>query len=120
MATQDTCCTIAPYFQVHDGKLESFKILCERFIDKTKKEPDCLYYGFTFDGDKVHCREGYKNAQGLLNHLENVGAILQEALAIADITRLEVHGPADQLTQLQEPLADFNPEYWQLEYGFRH
>jgi len=28
MATSDTCCTIVPYFKVHDGKLEDFKTGC--------------------------------------------------------------------------------------------
>lgn len=102
MATQDTCCTIVPYFKVHDGKLSAFKSLCEQFVAKTRQEPACLYYGFSFDGDQVHCREGYTNAEGLLAHLENVGPLLQEALKIADITRLEVHGPETELAKLRQ------------------
>ncbi len=31
-----------------------------------------------------------KDAEGLLAHLENVGALLQEALTLSDIERLEV------------------------------
>ena len=27
MATDDTCCTLVPYFKVHDGKLAEFKAL---------------------------------------------------------------------------------------------
>ena len=76
MATQDKCCTIVPYFKVKDGKLEAFKSLCEQFVEKTGKEPKCLYYGFSFDGDQVHCREGYADADGLLFHLENVGSLV--------------------------------------------
>ena len=120
MATQDQCCSIVPYFQIHSGKQEDFKALCERFIDKTKEESGCLYYGFSFDGDKAHCREAYKNADGLLAHLANVGALIEEALTIADITRLEVHGTREELQKLYDPLKEFNPEYWQLEYGFRN
>ena len=59
MATNDTCCTIVPYFQVQSGRLEEFKALCERFVAKTEEEPDCLYYGFCFDDHIAHCREGY-------------------------------------------------------------
>ena len=59
MAAQDKCCTIGPYFKVHSGKLEDFKELCGRFVEKTGEESKCLYYGFSFDGDQVHCREGY-------------------------------------------------------------
>jgi hypothetical protein len=71
-------CTIAPYFKVHDGKLEAFKLLCEQFVEKTNEEPKCLYYGFSFDEDQVHCREGYVDSEGLLHHLENVGSLLKK------------------------------------------
>ena len=30
METQDTCCTIVPYFKVQSGKLGTFKELCEQ------------------------------------------------------------------------------------------
>jgi len=119
MATQDKCCTIAPYFKVSSGQLEAFQGLCEQFVAQTSGEPKCLYYGFSFDGDQVHCREGYDDAEGLLAHLENVGPLLQEALKIAAITRLEVHGPADELAKLREPLAHLQPQFFTLEYGFR-
>lgn len=119
MATQDQCCTIVPYFQVKSGKLDAFKGLCERFVEKTKQEPKCLYYGFSFDGDQAHCREGYEDAEGLLAHLENVGPLLEEALKIADIARLEIHGPEEELARLREPLAGLKPQFFTLEYGFR-
>lgn len=45
MVTQDTCCSVAPYVKVHPGKLELFRALCERFVEKTSKESGCLYYG---------------------------------------------------------------------------
>lgn len=119
MATQDRCCTIVPYFKVHPGKVQAFKALCERFVEKTRQEPKCLYYGFSFHGDEVHCREGYEDAEGLLAHLKNVGSLLDEALKIADITRLEAHGPEQELAKLREPLADLKPQFFTLEYGFR-
>ena len=119
MATQDTCCTIVPYFKIQNGNIDAFKGLCEKFVEKTSNEPDCLYYGFCFDGDLAHCREGYKNAEGLLAHLENVDALLGEALKISDITRLEVHGPEQELEKLREPLAGLTPQFFVLEYGFR-
>ena len=119
MATQDTCCTIVPYFKVHQGQLENFKKGCEAFVETTSNEPKCLYYGFSFNGDEAHCREGYADAEGVLAHLDNVGALLQEALKIADLTRLEIHGPESELARLREPLAGLNPVFFVLEYGFR-
>ena len=85
MSTQDKCCTLGPYFNVPAGNLEAFKQLCEQFVKKTSEETKCLYYGFSFDGNQVHCREGYKDADGLLAHLENVGSLLEEALKIAKL-----------------------------------
>jgi len=119
MATKDKCCNIVPYFKVSSGKLEAFKGLCEEFVAKTSREPKCLYYGFSFSGDQVHCREGYEDAEGLLAHLKNVEVLLQEALKIAEITRLEVHGPENELAKLREPLANLKPQFFTLEYGFR-
>ncbi len=119
MTTQDNCCTIVPYFKVLDGKLEAFKILCEQFVEKTNTESKCLYYGFSFDEDQAHCREGYEDAEGVLAHLENVGSLLDEALKIAEITQLEIHGPETELAKLREPLANLQPQFFTLEYGFR-
>ena len=93
MTIPDTCCSLAPYFKVHEGQLEAFREGCTDFVEKTGSEPGCLFYGFSFNGDEVHCREGYKDAQALLAHLENVGDLINEALKISDITRIEVHGP---------------------------
>jgi len=119
MATQDRCCTIVPYFKVYEGKLDQFREYCEEFVRLTDSEKKCLYYGFSFDGDQVHCREGYADAEGLLTHLENVGALLGEALKISDLSRLEVHGPAEEIEKLRAPMADLNPQFFVLEYGFR-
>ena len=76
-------------------------------------------YGFSFNGDQVHCREGYEGAEGLLAHLVNIGSLLQEALKIAEVVRLEVHGREEELAKLREPLSDFRPTYFTLEYGIR-
>ncbi len=120
MATQDTSCTIVPYFRVAEGKLDAFRALCEEFVARTESEPACLYYGFSFNGNTIHCREGYQNAEGLLTHLDNVGDILERALEIAELARLEIHGPDSELAKLREPLSALKPEFYTLEYGFRH
>jgi quinol monooxygenase YgiN len=119
MATTDTCCTIVPYFTVQADKIENFKKVCEQCVEKANEELKCLYYGFTFDGNLAHCREGYADAEAVLAHLENIGPLLQEALKLADITRLEVHGPEMELAKLRKPMAGLNPRFFTLEYGFR-
>ena len=120
MANRDACCTLVPYFKIHAGQVEAFKAFGPQFIARTETEPKCLHYAFSFCGDEAHCREGYTDADALLAHLDNVGALLQEALKIADLVRLEVHGPAAELAKLQEPLKGLNPKYFELaEGGFR-
>jgi hypothetical protein len=59
----------------------------------------------------------YVDAEALLAHLANVGGLLKEALKIADLIRLEVHGPAKELDKLKEPLAEFKPTWFVREYG---
>ena len=119
MQSPDTCCTLVPYFKVNEGQLGAFKALCERFVAQTRSEPGCVHYAFSFNGDEAHCREGYDNAEALLAHLENVGAILGEALKIAAITKLEVHAPAAELSKLRQPLAGLNPAFFTIEGGLR-
>jgi hypothetical protein len=79
--------------------------LLPAFVDKTAAEKENLFYGFTVNGDEVFCREGYTDAEGVLAHLDNVGALLAEALKTADLARLELHGPAEELDKLKGPLA---------------
>jgi quinol monooxygenase YgiN len=119
MPTTDTCCTIAPYFKVKPGQLGAFKKLCERFIELTKPDPACLYYGFAFDGDLAYCREGYVNADALLAHVKSVGPTIEQAMKISELVRLEVHGPEGELAKLRGPLGDLKPQFFTLECGFR-
>ncbi len=118
MATQDQNVSIHPYFKVSEGNLSKFKDFCKKFVAATETEPACLYYGFSFNGDEVHCREGYIGAEGLLTHLGNVGSLLDAVLTFSTV-RVEIHGTEQELAKLREPLAHLNATYFTLEYGFR-
>src|SRR2546421_1237973 len=107
--------SLHPYFKVHPGKFDTFKPGFQAFVEKTSKEEKNLFYEFTVNGDEVFCREGYTDAEGLLAHLENIGALLAEALKIADLIRLEVHGPAVELEKLRGPMAHLKPAWFTLE-----
>ena len=119
MATSDTCCTIVPYFKISDEDLPKFKSYCDRFVAMTQNEEKALYYGFSFRDNAAHCREGYADAEGVLAHFDNVGELLEEVLGFAELTRLEIHGPAEELDKLKGPLAHLEIDYYTLEYGFR-
>ncbi|BAQ63794.1 hypothetical protein GM3709_559 [Geminocystis sp. NIES-3709] len=99
--------------------MNEFEKLCPEFVEKTRQETKCLYYGFSFNGNIVHCREGYQDAEGVLTHLANVEILLQQALTISDLIRLEIHGNETQLEKLRQPLANFKPDFFVLKYGFR-
>lgn len=113
----DTVCTLVPYFKVKPGQLDAFKAGLPAYVERTKNEKGCVHYAFSLDGDTVHCREGYDDAAALLAHLDNIGALLQETLKIADIARLEVHAPAAEIEKLRAPLAALKPQFFVLEPG---
>jgi len=106
--------SLHPYFKVHAGKMEEFKAGFAAFIEKTRTEPKNLFYAFSVKDDEVFCREAYADAEGLLAHLDNVGALLTEALKIGDLVRLEVHGAAAELEKLRAPLAHLKPEWFEV------
>lgn len=113
----DTACTLVPYFKVKPGQLDAFRAGVPAFVERTKSEKGCVHYAFSFDGDHAHCREGYDDAAAVLAHLDNVGDLLKEALKIADIVRLEVHGPAAEIDKLRAPMAALRPQFFVLEPG---
>ncbi len=115
----DTCCTLVPYFEVQEGQLPAFKALGPQFVAKTRTEPGCVHYAFSFDGNTAHCREGYTDADAVLAHLQNVGELLGQALKIAKIVRLEVHAPSAEVEKLRGPMASLNPQFFLLEEGIR-
>ncbi len=117
MTTEDKVCTLVPYFEIAEGKLAEFKALGPKFVERTKTEAGAVHYAFSFSGQNAHCREGYVDAAAVLAHLENVGALLAEALKISKIVRLEVHGPAAEVDKLRTPLAGLNPQFFVLEPG---
>lgn len=109
--------TIHPYFKVHAGKEAQADAVMEKFVATTTGEPACLFYEFTVLGDEVFCREGYVGAEGVLHHLDNIGAVLAEMLTVSDLSRLEFHGSAEEIDKLREPLAHLNASLFVLKRG---
>lgn len=117
--SSDTCVSVAPYFQIHAGQAAAFRAVCEKYVTWSAREPGCLYYGFSFDGDIAHCREGFENAAALLAHIDNLRPILHEMAALSTLLRIEIHGIAAELAHLKAPLAALNPQWFVLEFGYR-
>merc|ERR1712139_615215 len=63
-------------------------------------------------GARAICREGYDCAEGFLEHLQNVDGPLKAAMDVADVVRVEVHGPVPEVDKLREPLKNFPAVFW--------
>jgi len=111
----DDTVSMMVYWKMRDS--QKFLKGCSDFAELTKKEDGVKYYGFTRAGDEVVCKEGYDSADGFLAHLQNVNGPLQAALQVADIMKIEAHGPQSELEKLREPLKDFSVTYWQYSKG---
>ncbi len=122
MELHDSVVSMHPYYKVSVENLAAFKTLANDLIETTRGEMGCLYYGFSFSEDEIHCREGFKNAETLLAHLDNVSDLRRRVSSIAEVSRLEIHGPAEELAKIKEfdPMQKLNPKYFVLEGGFRN
>jgi len=119
-ALSDGTVTLAPYFLVRD-KEQFCNIWREDFAHFQHKD-DCVHYAFTFSEDgRAHCREAYHDAKGVLQHLADVDSPLKKALdpSVAQLERLEVHGPASELDQLRDALGPLGAQFYRCEWGFR-
>lgn len=101
--------SLHPYFKAHPGQRDACHALLPAFVELTQPDKNCLYYEFTAREEELFCREAYTDAAAALAHLETVGPLLGEMLKIADLTRLEIHGPDEELAQLKPVLENLNP-----------
>jgi len=106
--------SLHPYFKIQPGKTDAVKASLPRFVEKSSTEKEIVFYEFSISGDQLFCREGYESANGLLAHLDNVSELLAALMKIADLTRLEVHGPAEELAKLKAPLDPLSPVFFEL------
>jgi quinol monooxygenase YgiN len=111
--------SINPYMRAKPGQLPALQALFPAFVARTAKEPLCLFYEFTVNGDVTFCREAYLGAEGVQAHLANVGDLITEQLKYGDLFRLELHGPAAELDKLRAGLASMNVEWYIKEAGVR-
>mmetsp|Transcript_124658 Transcript_124658/g.399365 ORF Transcript_124658/g.399365 Transcript_124658/m.399365 type:complete len:972 (-) Transcript_124658:83-2998(-) len=107
-------------FDVPAGKFQAFKDNLRSFYDAIQPAAEgLLYYGFTLDedGGKVVCKEAYKDAAGVLEHLENVDACFQKALSIGTMHSIEALGPDVELEKLKPKLTDLGCKFYASDSG---
>ena len=68
----------------------------------------------------AHCRETYKSAAAVLQHLSDVDATIKEVLSsgAATLERIEVHGPKSEIEQLKTAVALRGCIMYNAEWGF--
>ena len=90
------------------------------FVERTKTEEGCVYYGWDVVGDKLFCRESYVDGKAVNAHLANVGPCIEALLAegVAKLDRIEIHGPADQLELVKPGTAALGTVYYETHSGF--
>lgn len=109
--------SLHPYFKAHSGQQAACHALLPAFVAATNPDKDCLYYEFTAREDEIFCREAYTTAAAALAHLQTVGSLLDEMLKIAELTRLEIHGPEADLAILKPALGGLNPAWFSTVIG---
>jgi len=119
----DPYVSLSPYFKLKD--VAKFKEIWKAAYDSFAHIQNCLHYAFTFhtaaDGTVyAHCREAYTSAATVLQRLADIDGPLQAALEVAELERLEVHGPAAEVEQLKEALTPLGCKFFVTEWGFRH
>ncbi|KNC75506.1 hypothetical protein SARC_11970 [Sphaeroforma arctica JP610] len=106
---------LLPYFRVKNGGsiTDEQRETMAQCVGRVKaNETECLFYSFQENGKEFYCQEGYENADALKKHMANCGDLIGKLLETADLYRVEVHGPKEELVQLEDTLKDLNPTYW--------
>jgi len=115
----DNHVALAVIFDVPDG--EEYKSYFPKFYAKVKSgTKDCIYYGFATCGNKVLCREGYKNAGGLLAHTAEVKDELEGMIKKIGKERVKIlcSGPASEIEKLKPHMDGRLPiKYIELDSG---
>jgi quinol monooxygenase YgiN len=118
MVPYSSVCSINPSFTVQDWtKAEA---IMQDFVEKTKTESGCVYYGWCRTGDKLKCREAYVDGAAINVHLENVGPCIQALLAdgIATLDSIDIQCPSDQVGVVKPGTEALGTTYFEVHSGF--
>ena len=118
---EDTFIEFTAYFTVPDGKYDELQVRMKDLYDLTKKEPKCVFYGYTYADDKKSgmSREAYADAEGQAHHITNVMPTLMAMMkdGLIKMERTNVSGPANELAKLKEPFKNMNVTYYNTVPG---
>ena len=103
------------------GKRPTTAIFVADFYDHRTAQDSFVKLLLLFRGTPARCNDLHDRGFGLDgdDRFQGCYTVLQRALAISEITRLEIHAPAAELDKLRKPLADLKPQMFAVEMGFR-
>jgi len=111
--------SVAVIFDVPAG--EDYKSYFPKFYAKVKAgTKDCLYYGFATCGNKVLCREGYKNGEAMLAHSNEVKEDLEGMMTKMGKERVKIicSGPASEIAKVKPHVTGRLPiKFVELDSG---
>ncbi len=109
---------ISAIMKIPKGKLEKFKELAAETI-KLSKERDkgTLKYDIFISGDETHCevREEYKNSDAVLEHMVNLGEILEKSFIDFPVDHVNIYG--DPSLELLEAVKDMDIRVYSFSHG---
>ncbi len=108
------------HINIHPGKLDEFKATAAECMAITKeKDTGTLQYDFFLNADETECviLETYASSEAVLDHVDNLGDVLDRLLGLGELSE-EVFG--DPSPQLREILAPLNSKiYTRLQGLYR-
>eukprot|EP00467_Chlorarachnion_reptans_P009955 CAMPEP_0114515908 /NCGR_PEP_ID=MMETSP0109-20121206/17026_1 /TAXON_ID=29199 /ORGANISM="Chlorarachnion reptans, Strain CCCM449" /LENGTH=242 /DNA_ID=CAMNT_0001696223 /DNA_START=192 /DNA_END=920 /DNA_ORIENTATION=- len=117
---KDAHVSVQPRLTVKEGKMDEMKKFLAETVDITAKGTKLnMYYGYYISGNTVRCREGYVNAEGLLSHMGEVGAVLAKAMPLCETMEMGVHATAGEIKKCKEHILKAMPmtTFWELLPG---
>lgn len=104
--------------KIHDGQIAAFKSVAARCIEAVRtKDTGTLQYDWFLNESGSECvvRETYRDSEAVFEHMENLGPILGDLLALCEM-ELEIYGRPSPA--LADTLGDFGARmYHPLESG---
>jgi len=95
-------------FKINEGQLEAFKQLTSQFISTVKeKDQGTLMYDWYLNEDTMECSvlEDYADSNAALEHVANVGDLLQKLMGLGEMS-IELYGnPNEELSKALDGLG---------------
>jgi len=118
----DKSMILRSHFRVREGRMAEFKGMFKEFYQDMKPDAEgTLHYGWAVDEEnmRVMCHESYQAAAGVLTHLENVDSLFKEALNLASLESLELHGTQVEVDKLRGTLTPLGCKFFITDDGAR-